>query len=419
MNDSDRGLLEQLRIEPSQREKSGHRWLWLVLAVLVVLGAGVGYYAYTHRPVIVQTAVAKPPPSESNRVPVLDATGYVTARLEATVSSQITGKLADVYIEEGEQVKKGQILARLDDADAKAQLKLAHSQLDAAKAQLGSLEVQLEQARRDLKRQQQLQKRGLGTAQALDDAQTKVHSLAAQLNAQREQVKVAQAQLDISEVNFDNTIVRAPFSGVIIAKAAQPGEIVSPMSAGGGYTRTGIGTIVDMDSLEVEVDVNEAYINRVQAGQPVTAVLDAYPDWKIPGHVIAIIPTADRSKATVRVRVALDQKDPRILPDMGVRVSFYEDDKGKGPDNGDTRTAGGALLPASAIIERNGHSLVFLVDHQRARLQRVVSGQTYGDLRLVKSGVKVGQRVVRDPPANLHDGARIKVSSDGGDGSGS
>lgn len=418
MNDSDRGLLEQLRIEPSQREKTGHRWLWLALAVLVVLGAGVGYYAYAHRPISVQTAAAKPPPSDTNRVPVLDATGYVTARLEATVSSQITGKLADVYIEEGDQVKKGQVLARLDDADAKAQLKLAHSQLDAAKAQLGSLEVQLKQARRDLNRQQQLQKRGLGTDQALDDAQTKVHSLAAQLNAQREQVKVARAQLDISQVNFDNTIVRAPFSGVIIAKAAQPGEIVSPMSAGGGYTRTGIGTIVDMDSLEVEVDVNEAYINRVKAGQPVTAVLDAYPDWKIPGHVIAIIPTADRSKATVRVRVALDQKDPRILPDMGLRVSFYEGDKGQGRGS-DQRAApaGGALVPASAIIERNGHSLVFLVDDQRVRLQRVVSGQTYGDLRLVQSGVKVGQQVVRDPPANLRDGARVKVSPTAGDGS--
>ncbi len=414
MNDTDRELLEQLRIEPAQREKGRRRWLWLILAVLLVLGGGAGYYVYAHRPVAVETTDAQPPPSTSNRVPVLDATGYVTARLEATVSSQITGKLADVYIEEGEQVKKGQILARLDDADAKAQLQLARSQLAAAKAQLGSLEVQLKQARRDLTRQQTLKKRGLGTEQALDDAQTKVSSLAAQLNAQREQVKVAQAQLDISQVNFNNTIVRAPFSGVIVAKAAQPGEIVSPMSAGGGYTRTGIGTIVDMDSLEVEVDVNEAYINRVTAGQPVTAVLDAYPDWKIPGHVIAIIPTADRSKATVKVRVALDQKDPRILPDMGVRVSFYEDsDNNAGSAAAEIK---GALVPASAVIERNGQSAVFLVDNGRARLQKVVSGQTYGDLRLLRSGVSVGQAVVRDPPANLKDGMPVRVTSKGSEG---
>jgi len=413
MNDTDRELLEQLKIEPAQREKGRRRWLWLILAVLLVLAGAGGYYAYAHRPVTVETAAAQPPPSDSNRVPVLDATGYVTARLEATVSSQITGKLADVYIEEGEQVKKGQILARLDDADARARLRLARSQLDAARAQLGSLEIQLKQARRDLTRQQTLQKRGLGTDQALDDAQTKVSSLAAELNAQREQVKVAQAQVDISQVNFDNTIVRAPFSGVIVAKAAQPGEIVSPMSAGGGFTRTGIGTIVDMDSLEVEVDVNEAYINRVQAGQPVTAVLDAYPQWKIPGHVIAIIPTADRSKATVKVRVALDQKDPRILPDMGVRVSFYEDN-GKSP--GSQAAIRGALVPASAVIERNGQSAVFLVDNGKARLQKVVSGQTYGDLRLLQSGIRVGQAVIKDPPAHLKDGMPVRVSGDGSEG---
>ena len=409
MNDTDKELLAQLRIEPSQRQRGGRRWLWLGLAVLVILVGAGGFYAYAHRPVQVQTTTAQPPPSDKNRVAVLDATGYVTPRLQATVSSQITGKLEGVYIEEGDHVKKGQVLARLDDADARAKLKLAQSQLDAAHAQLGSLEVQLKQARLDLNRQQRLQKQHLGTQQDLDNARTQVNSLIAQLNAQQEQVKVAQAQVGIAQVNLSNTVVRAPFSGVIVDKAAQPGEIVSPMSAGGGFTRTGIGTIVDMDSLEVQVDVNEAYIHRVKAGQPVTAVLDAYPNWKIPGHVIAIIPTADRSKATVQVRVALDKKDPRILPDMGVRVSFYEEQNAQA----EQIAPKGALVPSSAIVERNGHSAVFLLSQGRARLQPVVAGQSYGDLRLLESGVRVGQTLVKDPPANLKDGTPVKAATSG------
>jgi RND family efflux transporter MFP subunit len=212
-------------------------------------------------------------------------------------------------------------------------------------------------------------------------------------------------------VQLDYTTVRAPFTGVVTAKAAQAGEIVSPISAGGGFTRTGVGTIVDMDSLEIEVDVNEAYINRVRANQPAEAVLDAYPDWTIPAHVIAIVPTADRSKATVKVRIAIDQKDSRILPDMGVRVSFLEEAAKSGAEAGSQAAAPprGLMVPAGAIVERDGRSIVFTIESDHAHATPVTPGQTYGDLRQVE-GLTSGARLVRAPPADMQDGARIVVN---------
>jgi RND family efflux transporter MFP subunit len=201
--------------------------------------------------------------------------------------------------------------------------------------------------------------------------------------------------------------VRAPFSGVVIAKAAQVGEIVSPLSAGGGFTRTGIGTLVDMDSLEIEVDVNEAYINRVQPGQPVESVLNAYPDWKIPSHVIAIIPTADRSKATVKVRIGLDLKDERIVPDMGVRVSFLEDKKAPAPAAAPAR---GVLVPTSALRTDGEHQAVFVVKDGRAQRRAVTAGGTMGTSREILSGVAAGESVVTEPPAELKDGAAVTVA---------
>ncbi len=404
-------LLNELRIDPGQRAGGGarRRWLWIGIGavVLIALAAG-GLRVLTDNAVAVETATAQPMQTAAADTVVLDATGYVTARREATVSSKITGRLAEVLIEEGEQVKQGQVLARLDGSDELAQLHLSQAQVAAAKAQVGSLDAQLQQARRDLQRQEDLNRQHLTTAQAVDDAHTRVETLDAQLRAQRKQIDVAEAQVRIAQLNYDDTIIRAPFPGVITDKAAQPGEIVSPISAGGGFTRTGIGTIVDMDSLEVEVDVNEAYINRVTPHQPVVAVLDAYPDWKIPGDVIAIIPTADRSKATVKVRVALHRKDPRILPDMGVRVSFYE-----GKNDSAAQLPKGVLVPASAIVDRAGHSVVFVVDGGLARRRSVKPGQSYGDMRLVEDGLRAGDKVVRDPPAALDDGAKIKTHPSG------
>ncbi|WP_097458754.1 efflux RND transporter periplasmic adaptor subunit [Mangrovitalea sediminis] len=405
---SDDDLLSQLRIDPGQREGGTRRpWRWLAILLLVVaVGVGAVFFALQGRALPVRLATVEPPPRADNQVPVLDATGYVTARLEATVSSKITGKLSEVLIEEGDRVKAGQVLARLEGADEKAQLRLAQAQLGAAQSQLGELQTQLDQARRDLSRQQSLNTKGLSSEQTLEDARTRMLTLQAQMAAQRKQILVAQAQVNVAQVNVDNTIIRAPFSGVIIAKAAQPGEIVSPISAGGGYTRTGIGTIVDMDSLEIEVDVNESYINRVKPGQPVTAVLDAYPDWKIPAQVIAIIPAADRSKATVRVRIGFQVKDPRIVPDMGVRVSFFEDKADQ-----KARPIKGVLVPSSAVVERDGRNVVFRVQDGVAHRLPVTAGQSYGDLRLISQGLAVGDRIVRDPPVQLGDGTRVKAET--------
>jgi RND family efflux transporter MFP subunit len=404
-------LLEQLRIDRDQREDpgiSGRRWLIIGAAVVVVLlAAGATGYFLHNKGFEVEAATAVAPSAEAGPQAVLQATGYVTARRQATVSAQITGTLIDVKIEEGERVEAGQVLAHLEDTAQRASLGQAEAQLQAAKALATQFQAQLGQARRDLARDQDLVGRKLVSEQAVETAQTQVDSLTAQLDSQQKQVDLARAGVEGAQVQLNYTVVRAPFSGVIIAKAAQAGEIISPISAGGGFTRTGVGTIVDMDSLEIEVDVNEAYINRVQPKQAAQAVLDAYPEWTIPAHVIAIIPTADRSKATVKVRVAIDQKDPRILPDMGVRVSFLEGQPNSSSADAAARPHN-VLVPSAALVQRDGKTVVFVIDGDHVRAQSVTTGQTYADLRAVE-GVANGTQVVREPPADMNDGARISI----------
>jgi RND family efflux transporter MFP subunit len=405
-------LLEQLRIDPANREEgagSGRR-RWTVAAaflVIALLAAAAAFVLLRGQRFEVEAATAAPPAATAGPAAILQATGYVTARRQATVSAQITGALKEVLIEEGERVSAGQVLARLDDTAQRAALAQSAAQVEAAEALLIQYQAQLAQARRDLKRNQDLIDQHLVSQQALETAATQVSTLEAQVASQVKQVELTKAAQRGSQVQLDYTTVRAPFSGVITAKAAQAGEIVSPISAGGGFTRTGVGTIVDMDSLEIEVDVNEAYINRVRGNQPAEAVLDAYPDWTIPAHVIAIVPTADRSKATVKVRIGIDQKDARILPDMGVRVSFLEQAaRNNGSDEPRPR---GVLVPAGAIVERGGHSTVFVIDGDRAHAVTVTAGQSYADLRLVE-GLASGTRVVRAPPADMTDGARVAVN---------
>jgi HlyD family secretion protein len=410
-----KALLGQLRIDRAAEERAGVPRAWwivgTVVAILVALGAAATLLLPGAGRIAVEAATAEPPAQGGAATAILQATGYVTARREATVSAQITGTLTQVLIDEGDHVKEGQILARLDDTAQQASLAQAQAGLQAAEATEVQIRAQLEQAQRDLVRNQDLVQRQLVSQQALETARTQVETLAAQLEAQKRQVKLGQANVDGARVQLAYTIVRAPFSGVIVAKAAQVGEIISPISAGGGFTRTGVGTIVDMDSLEFEVDVNEAYINRVQPGQRAEGALDAYPDWNIPAHVIAIIPTADRSKATVKVRIAIDQKDPRILPDMGVRVSFLEETGASGPagaGNAPAPALKGVLVPAAAIVQRAGRSVVFAIEGDRVHQRAVMPGQSFGDLRLVE-GIAAGARVVRAPPADMQDRARVML----------
>jgi len=411
LNKSD--LLNELRIGKEHRDDhtgGGARWprIAAALAVVLVVAGVVGWYFVSNsaKAFEVEAATATAPTAGGVDTSVLQATGYVTARRSATVSAQITGTLIDVLIEEGDRVEKGQVLARLESTQQQAYLAQAQAGARAAQALLVQYQAQLTQNQRDLKRQGDIVARKLASTQSLELAQTQVDSQAAAVAAQRKQVDVAQANVQAAQVQLDYCTVRAPFTGMITAKAAQVGEIVSPLSAGGGFTRTGVGTIVDMDSLEIEVDVNESYISRVVPKQGAQAVLDAYPDWKIPAHVIAIIPTADRGKATVKVRIGIDAKDPRILPEMGARVSFYEE----APKTANAPPPKGVLVPVSAIVKRDGKDTVFAIDADRARAKPVTPGQSYNDLRLVE-GIGSGTRVVKQPPAEMTDGAAVALKA--------
>jgi RND family efflux transporter MFP subunit len=486
-------LLKQLRIDrsaPAPRSRVGI-FLAAGLAALAVVG-GLTWLAVSRAaPPAVRVAVARAAGQGPDGGSVLDASGYVTARRQATVSAKITGKVAEVLIEEGMRVEEGAVLARLDDTEAKAELALAQAQLASARSQVAEIRTQLEQAERETRRQQEifdrqaplvsaraqlaaaraqraeaqaqieqaereherqkaLYERQLIAAQALDAARAQRDALRARLAAAAEQVRVAEeavavaeantaqaveaarAQRDalraklvaageairvaeqgvaVAEVQVANTVVRAPFGGMVIAKSAQPGEMISPISAGGGFTRTGIGTIVDMDSLEIQVDVNEAFINRVRPGQPVEAMLNAYPDSKLPAEVIAIIPTADRSKATVKVRIALKRRDPRVVPDMGVRVAFLNPDAP--PAAGAAPPPAGVLVPADAVRPEGDHGVVFVYADGKVERRRVALGPVAGGDRQIPSGLRAGERVVVSPPDALRDGAAVKLAGGG------
>ena len=402
-------LLKQLRIDRGPARAPRRRGRLLAILALLVLVAGVGLWLgwARLRPPVVQTTVARAAAPGGAAGSVLDASGYVTARLQATVSAKITGKVTEVLIEEGMRVREGAVLARLDDTEARAGLGLARAQLVAARSQLAEVRAQLEQAERDYVRQQGLYDRQLVSPQSLDAALAQRDMLRARLANVQEQIKVAQESRAVAQVQLDNTVIRAPFSGVVIAKSAQPGEMISPISAGGGFTRTGIGTIVDMDSLEIQVDVNESYINRVTPGQPVEATLNAYPDWKIPGEVIAIIPTADRSKATVKVRIAIKTRDARIVPDMGVRVGFLES---KPAGAAPAPTVAGVLVPAEAVRPDGNDSVVFVVgDDKKVQRRGVTLGPDVAGQRRVVSGLREGERVVLAPPPGLADGQAVRI----------
>ena len=416
MDKIDSKLLNSLRIAGDEREPEARgvpRWVWIAVAVVLafVAAGGAAWWWFTGRPVEVRTAAAIAPGSVDAAVggAILQATGYVTARRQATVSTQITGTLTQVLIEEGDVVKQGQVIARLEDSGLRAALGTAEAQVQVTQAQVAQAQAQLAQAQADLARQEELVKSGWISPQAAEQSRTAVKTASAQVQAAQRQSEGARANLQQAKVNFDYTVVRAPFAGVVTEKAAQVGEIVSPLSAGGGFTRTGVGTIVDMDSLEIDVDVNEAYIGQVLPGMPAQSVLDAYPDWKIASHVIAIVPNADKGKATVKVRVALEQKDARVVPNMAARVSFLPPKAAEGAKA--AAPPKGALLPPESIVQRDGKAMVFVVAEGQARARAVtVSPQDVGTMKLVSEGVKPGERVVLAPPAELRDGAAVTIA---------
>jgi RND family efflux transporter MFP subunit len=403
----DKAALESLRLDRDpdagkyRQRGDSRRKLWYVLAAVAVVAAVLAWRAFSSA-VPVQTVTVESPTLASGAV--LNASGYVVARRLATVSSKVTGQVAEVLFEEGAEVEAGQVLARLDRSTAEAELNVAVSSAEAARRNLREIEVRLADARKTLERNRSLVERKLVSQSVLDSAEAEVAALSARLAAARSEVDVAVAQVGLGRQQLADLEIRAPFKGVVISKDAQPGEMVSPMSAGGGFTRTGVATIVDMDSREVEVDVNESYINRVSAGQKVECVLDAYPDLKIPAHVISIVPTADRQKATVRVRIGLDQLDPRILPDMGIKVSFFE-------DGSPVATKGALLVPENAVVHEGDASFVWVVRDGKVEKRAVKVGPAKDEQAPVTEGLAGGETIVVDAPKRLRDGGAVELKA--------
>lgn len=397
-----KNALESLRIDRKNEDlKPRRRRRMLFLLPLVLLPAL--WVVFAGGPVKVQTAVAEEARvAEGQPVPVLNASGYVVARRQATVSSKITGRITEISVEEGLQVTEGQILARLDDSEMKKSLALTEAQLDAAKKAVRENEVRLAQARLELGRTEKLVAEQIRSQSDLDSGRAEVDSLEARLAVARQEVEVASRSVAVERQLLENTVIRAPFAGVAISKNAQPGEMISPVSAGGGFTRTGVSTIVDMSSLEIEVDVNENYIDRVRAGQKVEARLNAYPDWKIPASVITTVPAADRESATVRVRIRFETLDPRILPEMGAKVTFLSDPAEAGA------AARRISFPVAALRKDGDDEIVFLAKDGKAARRVVTVERRDGDRAIVASGVAVGDVVIVVGPEKLEDGRKVK-----------
>ena len=396
--------LDDLRIKRGDTPEASSR-VWFVLGALLLLALGGAAFWWFTRPqaIEVHTVLAREAKSGAGQErTVLNASGYVTARREATVSAKITGKVTEVLLEEGLKVSQDQVLARLDDTNVKASLQLAEAQLVSARNGLAETRVRIREAEQELQRQSDLVKNHIATQADYDHAEAAALALKAKLEQQQSDIIVAERTIGTWQQQMDDTVIRAPFAGIVTAKNAQPGEMISPISAGGGFTRTGICTLVDMDSLEIEIDVNESYINRVEPGQPVDAVLDAYPDWKIPCKVIAIIPTADRQKSTVKVRVGFDKLDRRILPEMGIKVAFHE--AGSSGQN----ASRGVLVPKEAVQQQDGRDVVIVAHNGRAERRAVTIGSTDATDTAVIAGLTTGEQVVVDAPADLKDGAPIK-----------
>ncbi len=400
---SDGPDLSALRIDERARrdtKRPGWRALAAGLGALGLVSAGLVFLLREEAPEVQVTTVRA---DRGGRPALLNASGYVTPRQRATIAAKITARVNEIFVDEGMQVEPGQVLARLDDSDARARLASASAEREATAAALGELRVNLENAERELRRVDALWDQRLVAEQARDQARMAVDGLRARLGLAREQVTAADARVKVAQQDLDNCTVRAPFGGIVVSKDAQRGEMVSPVSAGGGFTRTGIATIVDMGSLEIEVDVNESYIARVKAGQPVTAVLDAYPDWQVPAKVRTVIPTADRQKATVKVRATFDRLDPRILPDMGVKVTFLGDEPSA------PAAAGRVLVPRTALQEKDGAAAVFV--HREGRVERraVRLGQARGHEHEVIAGLADGDAVVTTGVNELRDGQPVRV----------
>jgi RND family efflux transporter MFP subunit len=396
--------LAALKIDPELKEpvKNKKPFIWIAAAFVLLITIWVLGAMLKDRPVEVETVVARRYQAGQGMT-VLNASGYIEPRRRATIAAKITGRVKEMLVEEGQAVTKGQVLARLDSADTKARFNSAKAELGVTLARIPELDVGLKDAERNLSRISELFKRDVASRKDLDKAEIAVERVKAQLARSREEVRASEARLKVAGQALENCTIRSPFAGTVVSKDAQVGEMVSPVSAGGGYTRTGIATIVDMDSLEIEVDVNESYIAGVTVGQKVMAALDAYPQGKIPASVRTVIPTADRQKATVKVRIAFDKLDPRILPDMGVKVAFMD------KDNPSQSSVAVLVVPKTAIRDIDEKPVVFILKENFIERRAVKPGRTVGDSVEILAGISDGEHVVISGPEDLQDGQEVVV----------
>jgi RND family efflux transporter MFP subunit len=413
--------LSSLRITDTKRKNvsSGKRWLWAAIPIVLLGLLGAASFAFRNRKPEVEVVTAVKPSNAP--AGVLNASGYITPRRRATIAAKITGRVVGVYFDEGTIVKEGQLLAKLDDSDAVRALDSAKADRDASQAAIEDYQVQLKNAEIELHRAEELVKGGVQTQEYLDNARTNVDSLRAKINLAKQQVIASQSRIAVQQQTVDNCVITAPFAGIAVSKDAQVGEMVSPVSAGGGFTRTGIATIVDLHSNEVEVDVGESYIAKVKPNQAVNAVLDAYPDVIFPGKVRTVIPTADRQKATVKVRISFTEDDhvklrdpatdPRILPDMGVKVTFLDDELKSKQKAGETKKEPDviATLPQSAIHTDGTTKFIFVLKNGVLERHAVTVGSSRGTDVEILAGVQPGVQVVVKGPVSLSDGMEVQL----------
>jgi RND family efflux transporter MFP subunit len=394
--------LAALKIDQQSRNRSdpGKRTK-LFIAAGAVVAVGLVAFLFSGKTTVVEISPARSI-SASEGASMLNASGYVTPRRRATVAAKITGRVQELLVEEGMHVEQGQVLAKIDSSDADARLKAAEADLAVARATIAEIMINIADGERSLKRITNLHKNGVASNNDFDKTQALVDGLKARLAMTQVQITAAQARREMALTDIENCIVRAPFSGVAVSKDAQVGEMVSPISAGGGFTRTGVSTIVDMQSLEIEVDVNESYLAKVSIGQKVAATLDAYPDWHIPATVRTIIPTADRQKATIKVRIAFDSLDQKILPDMGVKVSFLSK-KEKG-------TGSMIVVRRTGVQDEDGQQAVYLFKNGRTIRRPVKTGEIFENDVQITDGVAAGDEIIVSSSLQpLQDGMRAEI----------
>jgi RND family efflux transporter MFP subunit len=406
MNESNNHTIDlnRLKIDKNLKQSASKGWKTFIFLACLIAFAGAAWFFWLKNNIQSVELTEVQQINNQQQSAVLNASGYVTPKQRATVAAKVTGRVSELFIDEGMNVQKGQVLARIDSTDAQRQIDAAKADVIVAEAGITDLKVNRDAAQRNLNRLKEIYNKGLLSQQDLDNSQTAFDSFNARIETARKQIEAARARLKIYEQDLDNYTIRAPFDGIVVSKDAQIGEMVSPISAGGGFTRTGIATIVDMNSLEIEVDINEAYIARVIVGQKVEATLDAYPEWKIPASVRTVIPTADRQKATVKVRITFDKLDPKILPDMGIKVAFLEEKK-QDAESGRPRLS----LKSSAILNIDSHTYVYVYKSGVLEKREIKTAESKNDITEVLSGLSAGDQIVDNPSDRLNDGSTVKV----------